>query len=95
MTEVVVTASNVDLSNCDREQIQFSGAVQPHGCMLVLEEASLRILQASANTSELLALPSDTLLGSSIEGVLGNRTPEIRARLEREALDNGPTTLPA
>jgi two-component system, chemotaxis family, sensor kinase Cph1 len=61
MTGPEITAKNVDLTNCDREQVQFSGAVQPHGCMAVAEEASLRILQVSAywlNTVELPLPPS-------------------------------------
>ena len=32
--EEIITAQNVDLSNCDREQVQFCGAIQPHGVTL-------------------------------------------------------------
>ena len=45
--ENLVTAANVDLSNCDRELIQYSGAIQPHGVLLVLQEPELRVVQAS------------------------------------------------
>ena len=45
--ENLVTAGNVDLSNCDRELIQYVGAIQPHGVMLVLQEPELRVVQAS------------------------------------------------
>lgn len=93
MTEPAITAKNVDLSNCDREQVQFSGAVQPHGCMLVVEEPTLTILQASANTGEMIGTTPDKLRQGTIEMVLGARTAEITARLKREALDNGPVHL--
>lgn len=92
MTELV-TAENVDLSNCDREQVQFSGAVQPHGCLIVIEEPSLSIVQASTNTDELLGLAHQDLLGATLDAVLGSRTPHMALRLRREALDNGPVHL--
>ena len=90
----LITAGNVDLSNCDREQVQFSGAVQPHGALLVLGEPDLRILQASGNCASLLGTPSvDELLGQPVERALGNaQARDLRDRLSREpaALDNGP-----
>ncbi|MBG0794254.1 GAF domain-containing protein [Methylocystis sp. H62] len=89
----IITAKNVDLSNCDREQVQFSGAVQPHGCLLVVEEASLAILQASVNTGDLIGIAPDTLRRGTVEAVLGARTAEITARLKSESLDNGPVHL--
>ena len=36
-----------DMTNCDRELIQFAGSIQPHGLLLVLQEPQLRIVQAS------------------------------------------------
>jgi two-component system, chemotaxis family, sensor kinase Cph1 len=89
----IITASNVDLSNCDREQVQFSGAVQPHGCMLIIDELSLVILQASTNTQPVLGLVPDDLLNTSLEAVLGARLSEIGRRLKRDPLDNGPIHL--
>lgn len=93
MNDAPITASNVDLSNCDREQIQFSAAVQPHGCMLVIEEPSLRIVQASANTGQLLGIPPADLCRGTLETFFGAQTATFRARLQREALDNGPVHL--
>ena len=92
-----VTAKNVDLSNCDREQVQFSGAVQPHGALLVLAEPDLRILQASANSSTLLCTPQvEALLGQPVEKALGEGPARnLRDRLAREAcaLESGPLHL--
>ena len=47
-----------DLAVCDREPIHLSGAIQPHGALLVLDR-ELRIVQASANASDWLGLKAD------------------------------------
>ncbi len=59
------------LANCDREPIQIPGAIQPHGVLLVIDEASWRVGQLSANADVLLASPAARLAGLSIEQVLG------------------------
>lgn len=40
------------LDVCNREPIHIPGAIQPHGALLVLEEESLAVLQASANFTD-------------------------------------------
>ena len=50
-----------DLSNCEREQIQYAGSIQPHGALLVVSEPDYVIIQASANASEFLGLDEDVL----------------------------------
>jgi two-component system, chemotaxis family, sensor kinase Cph1 len=78
----IVTANNVDLSNCDLEQVQLVGAIQPHGALLVIHEPELVIVQASANTATILGLPSETLLGQRIDVLLGvGHTRALSARL--------------
>jgi chemotaxis family two-component system sensor kinase Cph1 len=57
----------VTLSNCDREPIHIPGAILPHGAMLVLDCASLRVLQAAGKTQELLGQPIDALLNRTVE----------------------------
>jgi two-component system, chemotaxis family, sensor kinase Cph1 len=89
----VVTAKNVDLFNCDREQVQFSGAVQPHGCMLVIEQPSLRILQASANCFDLLGFSLEEAGETRLSAVLPFRIDDIALRLSTQTLDNGPVHL--
>ena len=77
---IMPTAS--DFSNCDRELIQYAGAIQPHGALLVLEEPALRIVQASANTGDYLGLSPAVLLGQGIERLLGDEaSAALRARL--------------
>jgi light-regulated signal transduction histidine kinase (bacteriophytochrome) len=43
--EPTITAKNVDVSNCDREQIQFVGAILSHSVMLILREPEFTIVQ--------------------------------------------------
>ena len=62
-----ITAQNVDLSNCDREQIQFCRAIQPQGVLLVLSEPDFIIQQISANTEAMFGLVSKDLLGRSLD----------------------------
>ena len=64
--EAVITAQNVDLSNCDREQVQFCGAIQPHGVLLALSEPDFVITHISANTEATLGLASQDLLATRL-----------------------------
>lgn len=87
----LVTAKNVDLSNCDREQIQYVGAVQPHGAMLVLQEPELRILQASSNTDVCFGTPTHSLLQQSLTMLMGEeQTATIAKRVVKDKLDSVP-----
>ena len=62
-----ITAQNVDLSNCDKEQIQFCGAIQPHGLLIAVQEPDLIVRHMSANAEALLGLSSDELLGRPLD----------------------------
>lgn len=88
-----ITAQNVDLSNCDREQVQFCNAIQPHGLLLVLDEPDLTIQRASANANSLLGLASTELLGQSIDRVLGaQQGDQFRTLVRQERNLTGPPT---
>lgn len=90
----VVTAKNVDLSNCDREQIQYPGSIQPHGAMITLAEPEFRILQASVNAAELLGIPAEDLLGADVGLLFSKAEVEtLRARLSAEKLEGAPVHL--
>jgi light-regulated signal transduction histidine kinase (bacteriophytochrome) len=52
MTE---TASNSDLTNCDREPIHIPGSIQPHGIHLALGPETPRILRVAGETRSALA----------------------------------------
>jgi light-regulated signal transduction histidine kinase (bacteriophytochrome) len=82
--------ATIDPSNCDRELIQFSGAIQPHGALLVLDEPGLKIRQASANSQDFLGFPPETLLGQGMARVLGETGhAELRERLAAHNLSAG------
>jgi two-component system, chemotaxis family, sensor kinase Cph1 len=71
-----------DMTNCDRELIQFAGSIQPHGLLLVLQEPRLRIVQASRTAARLLGRPLDWLLLNDVHqlgGDLGARLQALRA----------------
>lgn len=62
----MVTAKNVDLSNCDREQIQYSAATLDHGLLLVLEEPELTVRQLGVNARDFLGVGPAQALGHPI-----------------------------
>ncbi len=83
MTSALPAFGEADLSNCEREQIHLAGSIQPHGALLVLQEATLTIVQASANASALLNI-SGSLLGRAIASLPGTLAARIKAHLEEQ-----------
>ena len=75
----LITESNVDISNCDREQVHLCNAVQPHGVLLAIDESNWTVLQVSANSAALIDKEPGTLLGQSIASALGE---DISASLQ-------------
>ncbi len=69
-----------DLTNCEREQIHLPGSIQPHGVLLVLSGADLRIIQVTENAELMLGLHHEALLGQPVE-VLGGDIPATIRRL--------------
>src|SRR5580704_2795864 len=59
-----------DLDVCEREPIHIPGSVEPNGALLVVQEPDLNIIQASANTGDVLGVPCETLLMMSLADVL-------------------------
>lgn len=66
----VLTAEKVDLSSCDRELVQYIEAIQPHGALLALREPAWQVIAASANTGELLGVPTEDLLNRPLMEML-------------------------
>ena len=90
----MITSQNVDLSNCDREQIQYAGAILPHGALLTMSEPELRILQASVNCEQLLGIPADQLIGNSLGKLFdASRMQIAQAWLGRHTLGGAPAHL--
>ena len=70
-----------DLSNCEREQIQLAGSIQPHGALIVVREPDFVVVQASANTAEFLSLSGD-IIGRKLEAFGGNLVSRIQPILK-------------
>ncbi|MDO8905975.1 GAF domain-containing protein [Hydrogenophaga sp.] len=68
-----------DLTNCERELIHLAGSVQPHGVMLVVNEADWTIVQLSANVAELIGKPLSELLGKPLKLLGGNLDECVRS----------------
>ena len=68
-----LSAVSFDFSKCDQEPIATCGAIQPFGCLLVLEPRTLRILACSANTAMYLRQEPERLLGTPLEQSLRPR----------------------
>ncbi len=79
-----------DLSSCAQEPIHIPGAIQPHGVLLALREGTLEVLQASANTADLLGRPPASLLGAPLEQSLG---AEASSRVREAFADRDPSRL--
>lgn len=67
----------VDLDTCDREPIHLIGEVQPHGTLIAVNEKSLVVEYASANTEAFLNVAPKTLLGSAISALIGEENAAI------------------
>jgi light-regulated signal transduction histidine kinase (bacteriophytochrome) len=72
--------------NCDREPIHIPGSIQPHGFLLVLDEHSLDVLQASENVATWLGLALDEVVGSSLHRLLID-CASLAARLKALPVD--------
>ncbi|CAN5845963.1 hypothetical protein BH11PSE3_BH11PSE3_11660 [soil metagenome] len=70
-----------DLSNCEREQIQFAASIQPHGALLVVREPGRFIVQASDNAASFLNLANDTVIGLALDDLPGDLVSRIRPHL--------------
>ncbi len=70
-----------DLSNCEREQIHLAGSIQPHGALLVLDDAAETIVQASANAGAFLNL-GEAVVGRNLTSLPGTLAARLRAKLD-------------
>jgi two-component system, chemotaxis family, sensor kinase Cph1 len=75
-----------DMTNCERELIQFAGSIQPHGMLLVLQAPQWRIVQASRTAALLLDRPLDWLLLKDLSQLDGELAAQIRLLAAGSAL---------
>jgi len=79
---VTLSGFSFDFSQCDREPISTCGAIQPFGCLLVIESEGERILACSANTEMYLGVPASSLLDAPLSQALPPAgAPELYAAL--------------
>ena len=70
------------VERCAQEPIQVPGSVQPHGFLLVLDAADLRVLQASENVERWLGIPARELIGCRFAELV-SETFDLRMHLTR------------
>jgi light-regulated signal transduction histidine kinase (bacteriophytochrome)/CheY-like chemotaxis protein len=63
----------VDLTNCDREPIHIPGSIQPHGAMLVCDQAEFRVRFFSENAGAVLGDAGRDPTGKALADVVGER----------------------
>ena len=74
----------LDLTQCDREPVQFPGAIMPHGYLLLVSGGDHRLLGASSNIRALFGSPVEDLLNQPLEDVFHSSAHQTLARgLER------------
>lgn len=83
-----VTHENVDLTNCDREEIHIPSRIQGFGCLISVT-ADWIINHASNNTASILGLKKETLIGQPLTSFLRqDAIHDIRSRLQMLASDD-------
>jgi light-regulated signal transduction histidine kinase (bacteriophytochrome) len=72
--------TTVDLTNCDREPIHLSGAVQPYGVLFAIDPHDYTIVAASENVATLVGISAHALLGHALDEIVsGSNLDAIRA----------------
>ena len=66
------------LAQCEREQLHLSGAIQPHGTLLVADAAGT-ITHAAQNIEAYLGAPADAWLGQSLPEALATFAKSLAA----------------
>ncbi|HAB03401.1 MAG TPA: signal transduction histidine kinase, partial [Pseudomonas sp.] len=61
----------VNLTNCDREQIQIPGSIQPHGCLLACDASAITVLRHSVNLPRMLGI-SEPVNGLKLAALVGD-----------------------
>ncbi|NEU73749.1 GAF domain-containing protein [Hassallia byssoidea VB512170] len=79
---------SINLTSLKEAPIHISGKIQPHGVLLVLAEADLKILQVSSNTSKIFGITPENMLDKKLEDLLDSfQAEKIKAGLADENLD--------
>ena len=57
----------IDLTNCESEPIHIPGSIQPHGWLVAVSPADLRIIAISGNAASFLNIEADAAIGSHLK----------------------------
>jgi two-component system, chemotaxis family, sensor kinase Cph1 len=94
LTDPELAAADLSLTNCDREPIHISSAIQAHGVLLTFAEADLIILQISQNSAAFLGKTPAECLGNPISMLIeADRIKAIRDCLNEEFENVNPLQL--
>ena len=74
---------DADLSNCEREQIQYAASIQPHGALVVVSEPDHEILQNSLNAADIIGLGGD-LIGLGLRDIPGDLSEKLKTCLTED-----------
>jgi len=66
-----------DLTRCDREPIHVPGAIQPHGVLLVVDPATLRVVQVAGDTAAMLGRAPAAILETALDTVLAGEAAAL------------------
>ena len=81
LTDETLLGKPITLTNCDREPIHIPGSIQPYGFLLCLDPRTQRVVQASANTREMIGLVAEDLIGQDLSGLFPReRLQELTAQ---------------
>src|SRR5688572_27306457 len=65
------------------------GAIRPHGLLLAVEERDLAVAITSANTWQVLGLPTERVLGATLSTLLATPTEkQVRELLANDAFED-------
>jgi light-regulated signal transduction histidine kinase (bacteriophytochrome) len=66
------TSLQAAIDNCAREPIRIPGSIQPQGFLIVIDEASMKIVQISENIAQWLNVDSSAVLGCELDTLVKN-----------------------
>ncbi len=77
MSDLTVFVAPADLGDCAREPIHIPGSIQPHGYLIVLNEADLTLAAISQNAADALGVAPAALIGQPVADLFVSSTPEV------------------
>lgn len=88
MVGIQVETQDIQLSNLKQPQIHSLTQIQPHGMVLVLQEPTLTVLQASRNSAIAFGVGPEAILGQPLDDLLDPfQVDRVRKGLQQDNLD--------